>query len=231
VKRSVGFWLLIFLGATAVLVFALEQAFPGTLDDPDARMELIYRIGWLALIGSSVLAFARASPKSALRNGAIWVAIFLVVTGLYAFKNDAAYIGQRFMGALSPTQGVAHDDGTLSFDAGPDGHFRIQALANGGRVTFMVDTGATDVVLAPDDARRIGIEPTTLVFDQFAQTANGTVSGAAVHLDSLVIGSIEMNRLPATVNGADMSESLLGMEFLNRLHGWRVENGVLTLVP
>jgi aspartyl protease family protein len=40
-----------------------------------------------------------------------------------------------------------------------------------------------------------------------------------------------MNRLPATVNGADMSESLLGMEFLNRLHGWRVENGVLTLVP
>ena len=64
---------------------------------------------------------------------------------------------------------------------------------------------------------------------QFAETANGTVSGAAIRLDSLVIGSIDMNRLPATVNGADMSESLLGMEFLNRLHGWRVENGVLTL--
>jgi len=46
-----------------------------------------------------------------------------------------------------------------------------------------------------------------------------------------VVGSIEMNQLPATVNGADMSESLLGMEFLNRLHGWRVENGVLTLIP
>ena len=92
---------------------------------------------------------------------------------------------------------------------------------NGGRVTFMVDTGATDVVLAPDDAQRIGIDPATLVFDQFAQTANGTVSGAAIRLDNLVIGSIEMNRLPATVNGADMSESLLGMEFLGRLRGWR----------
>jgi len=231
VTRSVGFWLLILLGATAALVFVLDQLFPGTLSDPDARMQLIYRIGWLALIGSSVLAFARANPKSALRYGAIWVAIFVVVTGLFAFKNDAAYIGQRFMGALSPTQGVAHDDGTLSFDAGPDGHFRIQALVNGGRVTFMVDTGATDVVLAPDDARRIGIDPATLVFDQFAETANGTVGGAAIRLDSLVVGSIEMNRLPATVNGADMSESLLGMAFLNRLHGWRVENGVLTLVP
>jgi aspartyl protease family protein len=231
VKRSVGFWLLIFLGATVALVFVLDQLFPGTLDDPDARMQLIYRVGWLALIGSSVLAFARANPKSALRYGAIWVVIFLVLTGAIAFKNDAAYIGQRFMGALSPTQGVAHDDGTLSFDAGPDGHFRIQALVNGGRVTFMVDTGATDVVLAPNDARRIGIDSAALVFDQFAETANGRVSGAAVRLDSLVVGSIEMNQLRATVNGADMSESLLGMEFLNRLHGWRVENGVLTLVP
>lgn len=229
--RSIGFWLLVFLGATVALVFVLERLFPGTLDDPDARMELIYRVGWIALIGSSVLAFARANPRSALRYGAIWVVIFLGVAGLYAFKNDAAYIGQRIMGALSPTQGVAHDDGTLSFDAGPDGHFRVQALVNGGRVTFMVDTGASDVVLAPDDARRIGIDPATLVFDQFAETANGTVGGAAIRLDSLVVGSIEMNRLPATVNGADMSESLLGMEFLNRLNGWRVENGVLTLVP
>ena len=57
------------------------------------------------------------------------------------------------------------------------------------------------------------------------------MSAAAIRLDSLVVGSIEMNRLPATVNGADMSKSLLGMEFLNRLHGWRVENGVLTLIP
>ena len=137
-------------------------------------MEVIYRVGWIALIGSSVLAAARANPKTALRNGAIWLVIFLGVVGLYAFKNDAAFIGQRIMGALSPTQGVAHDDGTLSFDAGPDGHFRIQAVVNGGRVTFMVDTGATDVVLAPDDARRIGIDPATLVFDQVAETANGT---------------------------------------------------------
>jgi aspartyl protease family protein len=231
VTRSVGFWLLVFLGATVALVFVLEQAFPGTLDDPDTRMELIYRVGWIALVGSSVLAFARANPRSALRYGAIWVAIFLGVAGLFSFKNDAAFIGQRIMGALSPTHGVAHDDGTLSFDAGPDGHFRIQARVNGGRVTFMVDTGATDVVLAPNDARRIGIDPASLVFDQFAETANGTVSGAAIRLDSRVVGSIEMNGLPATVNGADMSESLLGMEFLNRLRGWRVENGVLTLMP
>jgi aspartyl protease family protein len=231
VKRSVGFWLMILLGATVALVFVLNQLYPGALDDPDTRMSIIYRVGWIALIGASVIAAARTNPRTALRNAAIWAAIFIALVGLYSFKNDAAYVGQRFMGALSPTQGVAHDDGTLSFEAGPDGHFRIQALANGGRVTFMVDTGATDVVLAPTDARRIGIDPERLVFDQVARTANGTVTGAAIRLDSFTVGPIAMNGLPATVNGAEMSESLLGMEFLNRLHGWRVENGVLTLVP
>jgi aspartyl protease family protein len=231
VRHSVGFWLLIMLGATVALVFVLEHLFPGTLDDPDARMSLIYRLGWLALIGASVLAFARARPKSALRNAAIWVAIFVVLTGIMSFKDDAAFIGKRFLGALSPMQGMAHEDGSVSFPAGPDGHFHIQALVNGGRVTFMVDTGASDIVLAPNDARRIGFDPDMLEFDQLAETANGTVSGAAIRLDSLTVGPIDMGGVPATVNGADMSESLLGMEFLNRLHGWRVENGVLTLVP
>jgi aspartyl protease family protein len=104
-------------------------------------------------------------------------------------------------------------------------------MVNGSRVTFLVDTGASDIVLSPADARRIGFDPDSLVFDQLASTANGTVSGATIRLDSLAVGTIEMNGLPATVNGAEMSESLLGMEFLSRLRGWRVENGVLTLVP
>lgn len=230
-RHSVGFWLLILLGATVALVFIMERMFPGTLDDPDTRMSLLYRIGWLALIGASVVAFARARPQSALRNAAIWLAIFVVLTGIFSFKDDAAFIGKRFLGALAPTQGMEHGDGTVSFPAGPDGHFYIQALVNGGRVTFMVDTGASDIVLTPRDADRIGIDSEHLDFDQVAETANGLVRGAAIELDSLVVGPIDMGRLPATINGADMSESLLGMEFLNRLRGWRVENGVLTLVP
>ena len=80
--RSVGFWLLIFLAATVALVFGLNELYPGALDDPDSRMELIYRVGWIALIGSSVLAAARANPRTALRNAAIWLVIFLGVVGL-----------------------------------------------------------------------------------------------------------------------------------------------------
>lgn len=229
-RRSVWFWLLALLGATVALVLFMEHLFPGTLDDTDTRMRVLSRLGWIALIGASVVTFAHANPRGALRHAAIWAAIILVLVGLYAFKDDAAFIGQRMLGAFSPTQGTVHD-GTISFPAGPDGHFRIQAMVNGSRVTFMVDTGATDIVLAPRDARRIGIDPDSLEFSQFAETANGTVRGAAIRLDSISVGPIAMNQVPATVNGTDMSESLLGMAFLNRLHGWRVENGELTLVP
>jgi aspartyl protease family protein len=231
VTRSPWFWFALFLGGTILLILFLESRFPGTLGDPDNRMSLVAKVGWIALIGASLVAGWRLKPKSALRNAAIWAVIFLVVIGFFSFRQDAAMIGNRIMSELSPTQGDMRDDGTIAFSAGPDGHFRIQALVNGSRVTFMVDTGATDVVLAPDDARRIGIDPANLNFTQFAQTANGTVRGASVDLNSLIIGPIDIRHMPATVNGADMSDSLLGMAFLNRLTGWRVSDGVLTLEP
>ncbi len=230
-RQSTWFWFALFLGGTILLVLFLENRFPGTLGDPDNRMSLVVKVGWIALLGSSLILGWRLKPKSALRNAAIWAVIFLVVIGFFSFRQDAAMIGNRIMSELSPTQGDVRDDGTIAFSAGPDGHFRIQALVNGSRVTFLVDTGATDVVLAPDDARRIGFDPANLSFTRFAQTANGTVRGASVDLQSLIVGPIDIRDMPATVNGADMSDSLLGMAFLNRLTGWRVANGVLTLEP
>lgn len=230
-RQSPWFWFVLLMGGTVLLVVFLESRFPGTLSDPGNRLELASKLGWIALISASIIFGWRTRPRSALRNAAIWAVIFLALVGLYAFRQDAGLIGQRIMSALSPTEGTLRDDGTISFEAGPDGHFRIQAMVSGERVTFLVDTGATDVVLAPDDARRIGFDPENLSFTQFAQTANGTVRGASVRLQSLIIGPIDFADMPATVNGAEMSDSLLGMAFLNRLSGWRVDNGVLTLVP
>jgi aspartyl protease family protein len=54
------------------------------------------------------------------------------------------------------------------------------------------------------------------------------VRGAPVRLNTLEVGPIVMHDVPATVNGAEMSVSLLGMEFLRRLKSWGVQNGRLT---
>ena len=93
----------------------------------------------------------------------------------------------------------------------------------------MVDAGASNVVLSPADARRLGFDLARLSFHQVFRTANGMVRGAPVTLAEIRIGPIELHNVRASVNGADLSQSLLGMSFLDRLAGYSVENGTLTL--
>ena len=53
--------------------------------------------------------------------------------------------------------------------------------------------------------------------------------GAPITLPQIRIGPIEVRDVPASVNGVPLNASLLGMSFLERLSGYRVENGTLTL--
>ena len=96
----------------------------------------------------------------------------------------------------------------------------MPATVNGRRVEFLVDTGASDVVLAPADAARVGFRAGELRFSGRASTANGDVRLAPVTLRELRIGQFSRRGVPAVVNGAEMPISLLGMSFLSGLDGW-----------
>ena len=114
-------------------------------------------------------------------------------------------------------------------EAGPNGHFVIDAVVEGVPLTFLVDTGATQIVLTLDDARQLGLQPHSLEFSQRFRTANGEVRGAPVRLRELRIGQFSLYDLDASVNEAPLAISLLGMSFLDRLDGYRVEDGRLIL--
>ena len=86
-------------------------------------------------------------------------------------------------------------------------------------------------MLSPRDARRIGIDPAGLAYTQVYRTANGSGRGAPVRLARVRIGTIVLEDVTASVNGAPMDRSLLGKSFLGRLSGFGAENGVLTLRP
>ena len=94
-----------------------------------------------------------------------------------------------------------------------------------------MDTGASDIVLSPADAARAGFERSELAFNRQYQTANGIGWGAPVVLRSIEAGAIRFRGVAASVNDAPMSESLLGMSFLDRLAGFEVRGDSLILRP
>ncbi len=221
-------WLAPVLG-TAALVAFLAWRFPGALYGERDRVRLVYLVLLLVLVSSSILAGRRLRLRGVAKAAALWALIVAVVALGTAYRVELGAIGERVLGEFLPHRGTVLGEGEVRFPAGADGHFRIEALVDGTRVRFLLDTGASAIVLSPADARRIGFDPDTLRFTGFAETANGTVRTAAVRLGAIEIGPIRLHDLPASVNQAAMRGSLLGMSFLERLRSFEVRDGALIL--
>jgi aspartyl protease family protein len=215
--------------ALILLTFLLAWQFPYAVGDTAQNMQILYLILLIALIASGSGMARRMTSVQALRDGCIWLGLILTVALLYSFRADIQ--GTRLYGALVPSAVRISADGALTVSRAADGHFHMEGEINGSRESFLVDTGASDIVLSQRAATAAGLNPETLNYSRSYQTANGTVSGAPVHLDSLRVGTVMLRDIPASVNKGKMDESLLGMEFLNRFKSYHVEDNQLTLYP
>jgi aspartyl protease family protein len=95
---------------------------------------------------------------------------------------------------------------------------------------MIVDTGASTIVLRPEDAKKAGIDVSKLSFTIPVLTANGRTVAARVRLNSVAIGPLQREDVDALVaeRGA-LAESLLGMSFLGRLRSYEFSGDFLTL--
>jgi aspartyl protease family protein len=85
-------------------------------------------------------------------------------------------------------------------------------------VNFLVDTGATTVVLNASQGRRLGLDYRMDGTIVSVVTASGVERGYQIKLRSVKVGQIELTNVEATVvDGAFPPEALLGMSFLGRL--------------
>jgi len=110
------------------------------------------------------------------------------------------------------------------------GHFRAEFKVNGRRVEGMIDTGATVVALNESTARRLGVKLAAADFRHEVQTANGATRAASAVLDSVSLGRIHLENVEAVVlHDHALGGTLVGMSFLSRLDGFRVEDGALLL--
>jgi len=98
-------------------------------------------------------------------------------------------------------------------------------------VKFIVDTGATSIVINQADARRIGLKPDQLVYLGRARTANGEVRTAQAQVARMQMGARVDRDVQVSVNGGALDTSLLGMAYLNRFSRLEIERNKMRLHP
>jgi len=120
--------------------------------------------------------------------------------------------------------------GTYVIDRSADGHFWVDAYVNGDRVRFMVDTGASFVVLSPQDADYLGFDFWEEDYTLRVKTATGEFAMAPMTIDVMEIGDdITVYGVRGAVLNEGSNVSLLGLSFLNKLDSYQFAGDELIL--
>lgn len=184
------------------------------------------RLIYLVLLGGAILGWGllqrREGMNKTLQHAAIWGFIFLgavVAVGLW----------QDVQRSLNRDRVIHINTETIAVPRARDGHYYLTIGINDVPIRFVVDTGASDMVLTRFDADRVGINPAALNYVGVANTANGRVRTAPVMLDQVTLGGVTDTGVRAVVNEGQMNDSLLGMGYLERWGRIEIANGELIL--
>lgn len=190
--------------------------------DADSLADLIY----LTLLGAVITMYFLIANRSNLgkvaQQALLWGLIFvgaIAAAGLY----------QRYEPGGASRQAVFTEEGRIEVSKARDGHFHLSLLVNGVEVPFVVDTGASGIVLSLADAAQVGLRPENLAYLGSANTANGSVRTARVTLDTIALGPFSDRRVRAWVNEGEMDSSLLGMSYLSRFARIEIAGNTLVL--
>lgn len=193
--------------------------------------EAVYLIILIVMMLSAVFSKQELNWRKIFKYLLIWGGIGCVVIALYAYRFEFSDFKNRFVSEINPTSPQINAQKQIILNIAEDGHFYTRLKINNVEVLFMVDTGASDMMLNIADAKKIGIDINRLVFNKPYQTANGRSFGAIVNLKEVDVAGIKFNNVRASVNDADMGVNLLGMSFLRRFSKYEFFQDRLILTP
>lgn len=155
-----------------------------------------------------------------------WLAwIFILAILVYGF-ND--FLGKQWNPNQEHNSKVSkHGLVTVTLQQNNYGHYVTNGEINQHPVTFLLDTGATQVSIPERIAKQLGLTPQG---SYLVQTANGSVKVYQTQLAQLRIGEIILYNVAAHINPAmQADEILLGMSALKQIE-FRQKGKQLTLV-
>jgi aspartyl protease family protein len=150
----------------------------------------------------------------------LWLAAIGLLGGLYLFFS---MLGDEGGGMVSSVDSDGAAMVVLEQDR--SGHYVAEGEINGQGVTFLVDTGATDVALPESVARALGLQfgPRVKVM-----TAAGPATAWMTRLDEVAIGDIRRRNVRASITSGEFNGILLGMSFLKH-YSLRQQDGKLVI--
>jgi aspartyl protease family protein len=231
----VSAWIALFILAFAAMLLVSNDS--GTIAniDNDTFGYLALSTALLVFLGGGMLTRygGRAGPM--LRDAVTWAALGLALIAAYSYRGELIPFAGRLAGELIPGSAMIVEESP----GGPvevkirkrlDGHFTARTEINGKPVSMIVDTGASTIVLRPEDAEKAGIDVSRLSYTVPVLTANGRTVAARVRLDSVSLGPLTRHKVDALVaQPRALTESLLGMSFLSRLRSYEFSGDSLTL--
>ena len=183
---------------------------------------LIYLIVLLAMVVGWFFMQSREGLNKTLQYAAVWAMIFVGGAAAVGLWQDISRDARTSQISVSGADQII-------VPRARDGHYYLTAEVNKAAIRFVVDTGATDMVLTQSDARRAGLDPDGLAYLGRANTANGEVRTAFVRLDRVQLGSVTDRDIAAVVNQGEMEQSLLGMGYLQNWGRIEITGGELIL--
>ena len=147
-------------------------------------------------------------------KGFTWVAWIIAIALLVFIFQDL--LEQQYNPNQEPTLALqANGKAEVMLQQNRQGHYVTSGAINGTQVTFLLDTGATQVSIPAHIAENLALQAGA---SYRVQTANGTITVYQTQLNELRIGNIYLYNVAAHINPSmTADEILLGMSALKRV--------------
>jgi len=158
-----GAWIALTLLVIAGLALLL-RADAGSIAgyDPSDFAIAVACVALLIFLGSSIAGSYRGRAGHAVRDLLTWALVALLLVAGYSYREEIFSLGHRVVGELLPpgsalrgSEAQVEGERSVRIRRRPDGHFIAKTQVNGVSLSMLIDTGASTVVLKPNDAQRL----------------------------------------------------------------------------
>jgi aspartyl protease family protein len=223
------FWLLL-IGLGIALVLLMVNHEEGEVAGIASPLfaSAVAKVALLVFFAGSLVVLFRDRLAQALEAALFWGVIALALFVGYTFRAELRQTVEKALAELIPGRPVSHGT-VVEIARTRAGEFQVGTQINGARISMVLDTGASSMVLTQEAAKAAGLPLELLTYTVNVETANGRARAAPVTLDRVAVGSIVERSVPALIAQSGLRTNLLGMSFLNRLESWEVRGDKLVM--